>query len=109
MNIYCNQNLIADKIKNADSFFSRLMGLMGKTKLNAGEGLLLKNCPSIHCFFMKIPIDAVYLSKDMKVLHVETLKPWSIGSRIKKTAHILELPADTAHFCVGDLITISGQ
>jgi uncharacterized membrane protein (UPF0127 family) len=106
MVVLCRNRTIADKVKNADSFFSRLKGLIGKKELLAGEGLLLKNCPSVHCFFMKIPIDVVYLSRGFTVLHVETLKPWRIGSRVKKTAHILELPANSVCINIGDVLTI---
>ena len=50
-------------IKIADSFCSRFMGLMGKSPKNISEmgGLLIKPCSQIHMFFMKTPIDVVYL------------------------------------------------
>ena len=63
MTVRCEGQILGDKIKHADSFFKRFIGLMGKKQLGQGEGLLL-NCSSIHCFFMKIPIDAVYISKN---------------------------------------------
>jgi len=96
MFIYDNKMLLADQVKCADTFFKRFVGLMGKKSICAGEGLLLKNCSSVHCFFMQFPIDVVYLSKDMKVLYVETIQPWHIGSFVKKTKHILELPVGSA-------------
>ncbi|WP_051280706.1 DUF192 domain-containing protein [Anaerovorax odorimutans] len=103
---YSNDIFLADKIHLADNFIKRFLGFMGRKELNNGEGLLLLNTPLIHCFFMRITIDAVYLSKDMKVLGIETLKPWSIGTHFKKTSHVLELKKGTISLKVkvGDTI-----
>lgn len=90
----------------ADDFLSRFLGLMGRKSLGSGEGLLLKNCSSVHCFFMKMAIDAVYLSKDMTVVGIETIKPWRIGKRFNKAAHTLELAAGKAQVSPGDVLII---
>lgn len=106
MTVYCGDRILADKIALADNFYKRFKGLMGIKRLEAGEGLLL-NCVSIHCFFMKIPIDAVYISKEMTVLGKETLKPWSIGKWFSGTKYILELQAGTSvSISAGAKITI---
>ena len=69
------------------------MGLMGKT-LNESEGLLIKPCNSIHCFFMKIPIDVVFLDKDSEVVHrIDGMKPWSISPIIKNATVVIEANA----------------
>lgn len=108
MIVYCNSFILADKVSIANNFVKRFLGLMGKKSLGNGEGLLLLNSPSIHCFFMKISIDAIYLSRDMKVLGIETLKPWSIGKHFRKTAHVLELREGTAlKVKVGDTIVLN--
>lgn len=98
--------VLASKVKTANTFILRLKGLIGKKELEDGEGLLLMGCPSIHCFFMKISIDAVYLSRDMTVLGVETLSPWKIGKRIKGTAHVLELSAGIATVEAGNKLEL---
>lgn len=102
------KNILADKVNLANSFYKRFRGLMGRKKLDEGEALLLLYCPSIHCFFMKIAIDAVYLSADMKVIGIETLKPWRIGRIFRGTRHVLELPAGTAvtRLTVGDKLLL---
>ena len=104
--ISCDDTIIADKLIIADSFLSRLKGLMGRKSLEAGEALLLINCSSIHCFFMKITIDAVYLSEDMTVLDIETLPPWRIGKHVKNAAHVLEMSAGSAMVSKGDKLRI---
>lgn len=106
MVVTCKNQIMADHVKLADTFFLRFLGLMGKKELASGEGLLLRNCPSVHCFFMKFPIDAVYLSRDMTVLYTETLEPWKLGKLVKKAAHVLELPAGTARVAAGETVEI---
>lgn len=92
MMILVDRRIIADHVESADTFWRRLIGLMGRKQLNQGEGLLLLRCSLIHCFFMKIAIDAVYLSSDMKVLFIESLKPWEIGRFVQGAKNVLELP-----------------
>lgn len=104
MIIYCNNIPVIRHVKVADTFAGRFIGLMGKTDLDSEEGLILMGCSSVHCFFMKIPIDAVYLSKDLKVLGMETITPWHVGKRFRNTAHVLEVKAGNSKlkFAVGD-------
>jgi len=107
MKILCNGQVVLDKVKAADTFTTRLIGLMGRKQLEDGEGLLITPCSAIHCFFMKIPIDAVYLSKEMTVLGIETLSPWQLGSRFRHTASVLETKAGAAaSFGVGEKLII---
>ncbi|MEA4986891.1 MAG: DUF192 domain-containing protein [Anaerovorax sp.] len=111
MKVYCNHLVIADKVNIVDTFMKRFFGLMGKKKLDFGEGLFLLNCPSIHCFFMKIPIDVIYLSEELTVVGMETLKPWSIGKHYRGTAHVLELREGSVNSKVnlGDRIVLSRE
>lgn len=52
----------------ASTFWSRLVGLLGRSALADHEGLLLKPCTDIHTFGMKFPIDVVFVDNRMKVL-----------------------------------------
>ena len=94
--VLCNGSVIADNVRIADTYFTRLRGLLGKKKLERGEGLLLTQCSSVHCFFMKFTIDVVYLSKDMVVLGTETIRPWRIGKWVRGTVNTLELAEGAA-------------
>jgi len=51
----------------ADSFWSRLVGLLGKSHLNIEEGMFFDHCNSIHTFGMKFSLDLIFLDKSMKV------------------------------------------
>jgi uncharacterized membrane protein (UPF0127 family) len=77
----------------ADRPAARMRGLMGRRGLPAGEGLLLSPAPAIHTAFMRFPIDALFLDRDLRVLKVvERLAPWRIAS--ERRAHsVLELTA----------------
>jgi uncharacterized protein len=80
----------------ADNPFTRLRGLLGRTSLPAGEGLLIRPAPSIHTAFMRFPIDAVFLDADLCVVGVEAaLRPWRVAGRRGARA-VLELAAGGA-------------
>ena len=77
----------------ADRPLQRMRGLIGRSGLPAGEGMLLRPAPSIHTAFMRFPIDAVFLDRDLRVLDiVEQLRPWRTASRRRARA-VLELAA----------------
>lgn len=108
MKAVINNSAVIKNIKRADTFKTRLIGLLDRKSIDPDEGLLLMRCTSIHCFFMKFTIDAVYLSKDMVVLYKETVKPWKIGKIVKNCAHVLELHEGASkNISVGDIIVFS--
>ncbi|EIW20445.1 MULTISPECIES: DUF192 domain-containing protein [Pelosinus] len=64
----------------ADTFLSRLKGLLGTTSLAENQGLLLCNCNSVHMIGMRYVLDIVYLDKNGVILKiVENLKPWQVS------------------------------
>jgi uncharacterized protein len=88
--VVCEQCLVADKP------WSRMRGLLGRSELPRGEGILLRPAGSIHMFFMRFPIDAVFLDREGTVIGVDTrLKPWRTARR-KGAKSVLELPAGEA-------------
>lgn len=75
----------------ADSFMKRFRGLMGKSGLEAGECLLIEPCSSIHTFFMKFPIDAVFIGRDLRVLKVErAISPGRVVAPVRGARSVLE-------------------
>jgi uncharacterized protein len=88
--------LVCQHCAVADRPFSRLRGLMGRRELAPGEGLMLRPTPSIHTWFMRFPIDAVFLDADLRVLDVKPhLRPWRFAGR-RHTRAVLELPGGEA-------------
>ncbi len=80
----------------ADGFWTRMKGLIGSKPLAEGEALLIVPCNSIHSHFMGFPFDAVFGSKELKVVGIHSeMPPWRFG-KIHRGAHfVIELPAGT--------------
>src|SRR5258705_13432610 len=77
----------------ADTFWLRLRGLLGVASLQPGEGLILAGEKSIHTFFMKFPIDIVYLDKNHKVIRTDiNMVPYRLGPLVIQSAYIVEMP-----------------
>lgn len=106
-----NQDIII--VKNcmiANTFFKRFKGLMGKKTLDKGDGLYIYKCNSIHMFFMRFPIDVIFLDKNKAIVHlIENFKPWRLTLPVKFAMDTLELPAGTIkkyNISLGDTINL---
>lgn len=94
-NVTRNQTLI-EQGRIADNAWTRLRGLIGHRPLEAGEGLMIKPCNSVHMFFMRFPIDVVYVSDSGEVVGLAPeLRPYQIGPIVREASFVLELPAGT--------------
>lgn len=104
-----NQKETEYTVKVAKTFFKRLAGLLGK-RLLSNECLLITKCGSIHTFFMRFNIDAVFLGRDnLIVKKVSSLKPWRIVLPVPGTESVLELPEGTCEklsLVKGDEVTV---
>jgi len=91
-----DDRVVCERCLVADSPWPRMRGLLGRSGLESGEGLLLRPTGSVHTFFMRFPIDVVFLARDGEVLKVaRALPPWrTAGARGAKA--VLELGADEA-------------
>ena len=96
-------------IKIADTFFKKLIGLMFKRDFS--YHLLLKNCSSIHTFFMFFPIDCIYLDKNYTIIAIhKNIRPWRIIIGPQRTKSIIELKTNlytSKLYKVGSRVTIS--
>jgi uncharacterized membrane protein (UPF0127 family) len=85
----------------------RMKGLLGRKSRPPNEGILIRPAPSIHTFFMRFPIDVVFLSRDGEVLKIaEHVSPWRARS-CRHSYAVLELAAGEAGrrgLAVGDRI-----
>jgi uncharacterized membrane protein (UPF0127 family) len=84
---------LATQLEVAGSGSTRRKGLLGREGLAPGEGLWIVPCESVHTFFMRFPIDLVYLDRKNRIRKLRsTVVPWRLSACF--TAHsILELPA----------------
>ncbi|RXJ01963.1 DUF192 domain-containing protein [Anaerobacillus alkaliphilus] len=89
-----NGKILAEDLKVADTFLSRLRGLMFTDTLPSNCALHIIPCRSIHSFFMNYAIDVVYLNANMQIVAIdEAVAPGKIGKLHKGTISVVELPA----------------
>jgi len=102
--------VVCARCKLADHSLARLRGLLGREGLDPGEGLLLRPASSIHTFFMRFPIDVVFLDRELVVLGIhDTIDPWRTASE-RGAKVVLELPAGESSrrgLTVGDQLTLA--
>jgi len=88
--------VLATDVAVATSLMARMRGLMGRSSLPAGQGLLIQPCKGIHTFFMRFSIDAVFLDRDNRVVaFFQSLAPNRMTPVYGKAKSVLELPAGT--------------
>jgi uncharacterized membrane protein (UPF0127 family) len=89
-----NKFVLCENLKVANTFITRLVGLMGSKKMDKFDALLIEPCNSIHTFFMKYPLDVVFLDADNRVVKcVENLAPWRMTFLYLNAKKVLELNA----------------
>jgi hypothetical protein len=98
LQVFSEGTLLAWDVLKAKDFFTRSRGLMFKNSIDKGTGMFFPHCNWIHTFFMKFPIDVVYLDKKMKIVDLETdLRPWRFCMPRFSASHVLELPSGTVN------------
>jgi uncharacterized protein len=102
---------LGDSISTADTSSTRMTGLLKHTKLDEGEGLWIVPCEGIHTFFMKFPIDVLFIDRKRTVRKVvHALPAWRIALCLK--AHsVIEMAAgeiERTGTGVGDQLEFQG-
>ncbi len=91
-----NGSVVCRHCEVAERTIARMRGLLGRDGLGPGEGMLINPAPSVMTFFMRFPIDVVFIDKAQTIVKVvHSLGPWKTAGA-KKAAAALELPAGTA-------------
>ena len=102
--------IVTPALIKADTMWRRMRGRLGRGGLAPSEGLWIQPCTSIHMFFMRFPIDAVFLDEHHQVVRVhEDLRPWRMARGGKFAHSVLELPQGKAAFFnirVGDKLQL---
>ena len=92
------ETFVATEAKLADGYFSRLVGLLGKTRRWAcpGQGLWILPSHGVHTIGMLFAIDLVFLDREKRVVHTEEyVRPFRISRVALKAQSVLELPPYT--------------
>ena len=102
---------VADHVTVADTLGRRTKGLMFRSDLAEGSGIVIKPCSSIHMFFMRIPIDVAFVDGDGKVLHIcHSIRPWRISRVVWRAKAAIELGSGAlkaAGVKVGDTLSMT--
>jgi uncharacterized protein len=89
--------VVGDRIRVASSMRDRTVGLLRTPEVKPGEGLWIEGAPSIHMFFMRYPIDAIFIdAKECVTKVVPNLKPWRVVWWARGAKDCLELRAGAA-------------
>lgn len=87
---------LAEEVIIADTFLKRIKGLLGKKEFKKGSALVIKPCNSIHTFFMRFPIDVLFVSRDNRVVKIiYRLVPFRLTPIYFSAFFAIELPAGT--------------
>ena len=105
--------VLGDRIGVAGTSLSRLVGLLGKSSLEAGTGLLIIPSQAIHTVAMRFPIDVLFLDRDWRVIHLRHgMAPFRMTGVHWRARSVLELPqgviAQTSTV-VGDQLSVNCQ
>lgn len=105
------EKVIKKEVIIANSFFTRLKGLLGKKRLSEEQCILIRPCKSVHTFFMKFPIDVIFIDKNFKVVKViKNITPGHITTYVKEAWSVIEMAVDKevdSKFMVGDELYLS--
>ena len=88
--------VIAGHCRVASSLGERTVGLLATPQVLPGEGLLIERTQSIHMFFMRYPIDVIFLDRAGVVTRtVAGLKPWRVVWWARGARDCIELRVGT--------------
>jgi uncharacterized membrane protein (UPF0127 family) len=88
--------LLADRGEVARSFWARGRGLMWRAALPPGFALVIYPESSIHTFFMRVPIDVLFVGRDHKVVAMRVAMPPGrpfAGVAPWRGRYVIEMPA----------------
>ena len=90
-----SSTLLASRLEIAADSASRKKGLLGRDRLEPGTGLVIAPCGGVHTFFMRFPIDILFVARDGRVVKVcHAVKPWRV-TLAPSAFCVIELPAET--------------
>ncbi|WEG13576.1 DUF192 domain-containing protein [Pullulanibacillus sp. KACC 23026] len=85
---------LAGNVEQAATFGKRLKGLMFRHHLSMDSAMYLAPCRSIHTFFMKFPIDVLYVDSENNIVSLEkNMPPGKVGKTVRHAKYVIELNA----------------
>ncbi len=77
----------------AKGFLDRALGLMFRKELPRDAGLLIELTMgrTIHSFFMRFPIELIFINEHFKICELASLNPWKVYIPKEKAKWVLEV------------------
>ena len=83
---------LAGRAELAERARDRMRGLLGRDTLPEGQALVIRPCTSIHTFFMRFPIDVLFLDQQHRVLRaIPRMRPWRLTRIYPRASCVAEL------------------
>ena len=101
--------IILNNTHLAETFFARLKGLLGTRQLEAGKGLIIRPCNSIHTVGMNYAIDVLFINKQDCIVKIESNLAAGKFSVCRDSSYVVELPSGVVAAtgtAVGDKLAI---
>jgi uncharacterized protein len=93
---------LCNQIEDAGGLAGQSRGLLGRDGLEPGHGMLFvrgryEPVMWMHMFFMRFPIDIVFLDRHDRVVHIShSLKPWRVSAVVFGAQKAIELESEAA-------------
>jgi uncharacterized membrane protein (UPF0127 family) len=88
--------IMVKRCRFARTFTERLFGLIPRKTLAPDEALLFQgSCQQMHSFFMRFPIEVIFLDRNKTVLRISDLKPWRMTAFVPRAHFVLEVAPGT--------------
>ena len=104
--------VLGEKVRTAETFLSRLAGLLGTAAIAEGGGLWIVPCRGVHTLGMRYPVDVAFLdARGIVVGIMEGVPPNRVGRLFREARGVLELPAGTlaaTGTAAGDMLDFEG-
>lgn len=107
--VHDNGAIIADSVEAAFGSASRRKGLLGRDALPPRTAIAIAPCNAVHTFFMRFPIDVIFVARDGRVTKIRRAVPawrmtgsWGAYATIEMCAG----SADEAHVQTGSRLAL---
>ncbi|MDA8229007.1 MAG: DUF192 domain-containing protein [Desulfitobacterium hafniense] len=100
--------VVGKTVWRAETFWTRLKGLLGRKNLFQGEGLWIQPCKQVHMIGMSIPLSIWFLNESGVIVGIiDHLIPGEISPKYHQAASVLEFNTGWANqtgTVVGDVL-----
>lgn len=103
------RTVVCETTEMADNAWTRLRGLLGRSGIEPGHGMIIAPAGSIHSAFMRFRFDAIFLDREMVIVGLAAeIPPWRVrGAKgAKRTLELAAGQIDARGLQVGDALAV---